>query len=30
MPHDTMTVEEASLCLHDLLKGLAQAVQDFH
>ena len=30
VPHDPLTVEEASLCLHDLLKGLAQAIQEFH
>ena len=30
MPHDPLTVEEARLCLHDLLKGLAQEIQEFH
>lgn len=30
VPHDPLTVDKASLCLHDLLKGLAQAIQEFH
>jgi len=30
VPHDPLTVDEASLCLRDLLKGLAQAIQEFH